>query len=509
MTDTTSQATEQVPAGTVATLEYQVETLTENLAQLELSRDDAGWMALTQQGERDMSPQGVKDRARFHRVLKAGNPLAKRGAQVRAAMVFGDGLGFTADDETVNEVIQEHVDDTTNRRVVFGATALERNENALYTDGNVFLACPTDTATGKVTHRHIPIDEIADILTAPGDRETVQFFVRRWSETDREGRTLTHRVAYPHLRHMPATKHRRITTGPNESTPVDWNTPVLHVPANRDTGQKWGIADLLSVVPWVQMYRDFLTDWSRLMKSLSAVAWQVTTSNGKRAQQARAEAARMDQMPAGSTAATGGDTRLESVSKSGATIDADSAKPLASMISAGLGLPVITLLTDPGQAGARATAETLSEPTRQIMRARQSLWQEEMRALLEYVLLQSVLAPQGKLKGRAIRSGDTLTPVLSDGASIHPRIDFPSLESHDIDTLITALSKVREMDLAPHEVLLREALRALGVPQVDEVVAQMLDDDGRFIPPSATAGQAAGDAAADAARRGEDPSAYL
>lgn len=45
----TEVATEEVPIGTVASLEYKIENLTESMAQLSLAREDAGWERILQE----------------------------------------------------------------------------------------------------------------------------------------------------------------------------------------------------------------------------------------------------------------------------------------------------------------------------------------------------------------------------------------------------------------------------------------------------------------------------
>src|SRR5205085_2255542 len=106
---------------------------------------------------------------------------------------------------------------------------------------------------------------------------------------------------------------------------------------------------------------------------------------------------------AGATVASTPDVRLEAVSKSGATIDANSGKPLAGMAAAGLGVPVTMLLADPGITGARAVAETLDLPTVLEMGMRRLVWQGYLTELIQYVIDQAVLAPRGPLRGSLIR----------------------------------------------------------------------------------------------------------
>lgn len=499
--------------GELDTALWKLETLQENMAQLELSREDQGWELLTAQGKRDMSREGIIRHAEQHRVIAIANPLVRRGLQLTAAYVFGQGVGTVAKGDAVNALVQDFLDDPTVRQVFAGAQANSRNQIALGTDGNMFFALPTDPMTGAVTIRDIPMDEVAEIITAPGDREQVQFYLRVWSERDpNSGQYLNRKAAYPALRYSPVTKHRRIRISPTETAPVQWNTPVYHVAVNQQKGQQWGTADVFSAIPWARAYSDFLNDWAKLVKALSRIAWKVT-SRGKpgRSQQARAEAHRMGDMPAGSTAVTLGDTQLEPMPKTGATIDSESARPLATMVAAAFGLPVTTLLSDPGQTGARAVAETLNLPTRLVMEDRQEVWRETRRQILEYAILQAVLAPRGPLRrrGRVERTGDMLRPVFREDGEGTLDVTFPPLGDTPVETLMDALVKADSTGKVPPLVTLEQILRALRIRDVDEILKTVTDEDGNFIPPQATVDQSAGRQAAAALRRGEDPTNYL
>src|SRR5690606_35197278 len=156
---------------------------------------------------------------------------------------------------------------------------------------------------------------------------------------------------------------------------------------------------------------DFLADWATLVKSLSQFAWKATAGNGSSSQKMRAALARRpqgDTIPAnennvGATAALGPNVTLEAIPKTGATIDSESGRPLATMVAAALDVPVTTLLSDPGQTGARAVAETLNLPTRLAMQQRQALWGDTYKALAKYVIRQAVKAPVGPLQGQVVR----------------------------------------------------------------------------------------------------------
>ncbi|PRZ15155.1 hypothetical protein [Nesterenkonia sandarakina] len=499
--------------GELETALWKLETLQENMAQLELSREDAGWQLLTSQGKQDMTREGIIRHAEQHRVMAIANPLVRRGLHLSAAYCFGQGVGTVAKGDAVNALVQDFLDDPVVRDVFAGAQANSRNQIALGTDGNLFFALPTDRLTGAVTIRDIPMDEIAEIITAPGDKATVQYYLRVWAERDpASGKYFNRKAAYPALRYSPVTKHKRIRLSASETAPVQWDVPVYHVAVNQLKGQQWGTADVFSAIPWARAYSDFLNDWAKLVKSLSKIAW-MQTSKGKpgHSRQARAEAARMGDMPAGSTAVMSGETTLQAVPKTGATIDSESGRPLATMIAAGFGLPVTTLLSDPGQTGARATAETLNLPTRLVMEARQEVWRETRRQILEYVILQAMLAPRGVLRrrGRVNRTQDTLRPVFREAGEGTLTVDFPPLDDTPVEVLVKALVEADSVGLVPPLVILEKLLRAIGLRDVDEVIASVTDDQGNFVPPQTVVADAAGQRAADALRAGGNPADIL
>lgn len=510
----TTTVTETDWEGTAQTLAHELEQLSESLAALELERQDeaGGWQRLLQQGEQDFSRDGIVRHAQQHRVLAIANPLIRRGCQLTASYAFGQGVGTTVEGEAQNLVIQDWLDDPTVRRVFTGAEANERNDIALSTDGNAFYAFPTNTMTGETTVRDIPLEEVTRIITAPGDKETIHFYVREWSERNPQtGQYQKMTAAYPELRYSPATQHRRIQLDTHRSAPVQWDSPVLHVAPNRQKGQQWGTADVFTAAPWAKGYSEFLNDWARLMKALSKLAYQRKGGKPSEAQRTRAEVERLHRAPAGSTAVSFGEGQLEAVPKTGATIDSESGRPLATMVAAAFGLPVTTVLSDPGQTGARATAETLNLPTRLRMMARQEVHREARRQALEYVLLQAVKAPRGALRssGSVVRHGDREIVIWGTVGEGTIDIIFPPLDDLPIEVIVDALQKADDMDKLPPALIAKLLARALKVRDVDEVIDSMTDDDGNFIPPSTTTAQAAGSAAADALRRGGNPADYL
>lgn len=503
-----------------------VSHLTETLADLERRMYEPGWQRMSAYAEQEFSREGLKQITAVCRLMGLKNPLIKRGLSLRASYVWGQGVQISAraagkkpGEQDVNAVIQSFLTD--NKASLTSLGACEDLERALGTDGNLFLSLFTHPRTGRVQVRTLPWDEITDVLTNPEDRSDPWFYRREWWEHDytADGVIDRRRVAYyPALGYRPSNRPRVMAfpgRGYGDAAPVMWDAPVLHVATNRPLHAKWGIPDAYASIDWARAYTEFLTDWARLIKALSRFAWRITTPARAQAQArqrvAEAPSRSVDGEPnhAGATAMLTPGSALEAVPKSGATIDSESGRPLAAMIAAGLDLPVTMLLGDPGVTGARATAQTLDQPTELAMQMRRELHTDVRRTILDYVIDQAVRAPEGPLNG-TIRVDEYGREVveLEGGTDRTVDISWPELDDVDVATVVKAIVDADSTTYVPELVTLRLLLEALGVRDVDGILDQVTDDDGEFIRPDAGAG-GAGQAAVDAFNRGGDPAALV
>lgn len=490
----------------LSTAQFRLEEAAHSMEQL--YREDRGWVQIGQNFDQEMTPEGRRQAARLCRAMATLNPLVKRGLSIRAGYVWGQGIGIQAPDgvetgtQDVNSVVQAFLDDTGNRRAFTGAQAHEELEKQLGTDGNVYAVMFSNPQTGFTRVRTLDPLEMTDIITNPEDKSEAWFYRRDYVETtigERTAKVTTRQKTtwYPALGHKPTRKFPVI-----DGNPVDWSAPVLQIRVN--AVGKFGIGDAYAALPWARAYREFLEDWAKLMKSLARIAWKLS---GKRSSAQQARSALNGLGEAGGVAAMDPNSQLEAVPKSGATIDAESGRPLATMIAAAFGLPVTTLLADPGQTGARAVAETLDQPTQLEMQGRREVWTEAYRAILGHVIDQAVLAPQGPLKGGVAVDAYTQQEevILQGEADRTLTITWPDLEDADVDVMVKAITDADATGKLPPLETMRLLLRALGVRDVDEILEAWTDDAGNFIDPNVSAG----DAAIDAFNRGEDPAAVL
>jgi hypothetical protein len=491
----------------------QIEMLAESLADLELAFEDRGWERLAVNASREFSPEGLRRARELCRVMTVANPLLKRGLGLRKAYVWGQGVGISVRDkgdqgQDVNAVVQDFLDDPFVKKTFSGTQAHEEMEQAAFTDGDLFLALFTSRLTGKVQPRWVPVDEISGIIHDPQDQISVWYFKREYVErtiVDGVTRERIRTVYYPALGYEPQLRPPTI-----DGYDVLWDAPVRMVSVNRPSGSSRGVPDAFAAVAWARHYKEFLEQWATLMRALARYAWK-TKTRGDRVKTVAAKVAAAPTTdyrggnPAGvgATANMDPNTDLEAIPKTGATIDADSGRPLAAMVATALEVPVTMLLGDPGVTGARATAQTLDQPTELGFQLRQELWAEFMTDVLNHVIDWAIRAPKGALKGTQQRDGDRIVAELPDNDDRTIDISWPEFESLPVDILVKAIAE--SSPWLPPLVVARLVAEALKIDNVDELLADLVDEAGNFVDPAMSAGQAA----TDAFRRGQDPAAAL
>ncbi|MDN5687120.1 MAG: hypothetical protein L0G94_10675 [Brachybacterium sp.] len=487
-----------------------VEVLSESVRDLSLQLEDRGWKKIGQDDENTLTREALVQAAQDGRALAVAHPLVRRGISLRTSYVHGQGgpqVSVESDDAgDVNSVVQAWWESRENQNALTGPEARTRLERSLSTDGNVFIVCFTNPSTGEVTNRTIPMEQITRIISNPEDRMQVWFYERTYARRPEAFSMVEESVTvlYPALAYAPAVRPHTIN-----GHKVLWDQPVRHVKVNDLDGWDYGIGDTFSIAPWARAYRDFLGDWVKLMRSLSQFAWRAS-ADGKRAQKARQALQRAQQgVPgndgsAGATYVHGAGENLEAIPKTGATIDADSGRPILAMIAAGLDVPVTMLSTDPGVTGARATAETLDKPMMLAMRARQDVWTAVFVDIAEYRIEQAIRA--GKLPGAVVRDAWTQTDHAElDGAEPVIHCDWPDLSTETVEQAVTAIRDADSTGKLPPLVIARLLLTALGVEDIDDVLEELTDDDGEWRDPYAQLGQGL----VNAFQRGEDPAQAL
>ena len=171
--------------------------------------------------------------------------------------------------------------------------------------------------------------------------------------------------------------------------PVNYGGVIAHHAVNKQTGWKWGVPDILSVMFWAKAHKEFLENQATLVKAYSRFAFKATMPTRTGAQATATKVAASpgairytgESNDVGATFVGAGGATLSSVGRTGGSVDFKAGLPLAGYVAAGLNVPLNELTADAGEAN-RASAETLSSSNEKVMESRQN----ENKAFLEKVL---------------------------------------------------------------------------------------------------------------------------
>ena len=481
-------------------MDGRLDPLRESTSELEQRLYDPGWRRFTTEVEQEFTDEGRRQMRSVCRLMSIVNPLLVRGVGLRSAYIHSGGVQRTArangkdgsGEQDVQAVVAAFLTDEGNARSFTSPAARDRLEHSLATDGEIFAALITRPLTGEVQTRVILADEISDIICNPEDRTEHWYYKRCWTERqygkDGTPTDVTREMLYPAVDYRPARRFRQFA-----GVPVAWDKPILHIAVNRPEHWLHGIPDVYSAINWARAYKVFLEQWATVMAALSKYAWRTTAAGSKQAKQIRSavtaanpyrpETASVSDL--GQMVVTAADQTLEAIPKSGATIDAESGRPLAMMAAAALGIPVTMLLSDPGQTGARAVAETLDQPTELTMNQRREVWTAADDRVLRYVITEAVRAPKGPLKGKITRDRFRDREAVELDGDTDPTVDivWPDLSDTSVKEKIDAIVSAAGTGTLPPELVLRLVLAAIGVRNADAIIAEMVQD-GVFLWPS-------------------------
>ena len=460
--------------GAAISQEAELHVTTERLAAVEFAMEDVGWSQLGAEGSK-MSRSQLADVIERSRVFAVKHPLVKRGVRMRSEYVFGQGYQLVAQDPALQDQLEQLVDHGKNMAVLFGHQATLERARQLDTDGSVFIALIPNTFTGDVHLRAVPVDQITEIISDPNDAQSPWFYKRQYTyiELTATGRrTVTRTQLHPAASYAPTAKAPML-----DKVPVMWEQPMVHARTDSQAATGFGIPDTYAALPWATAYKRFLEDFASMARALSQYAFKVQApKGGAAATKAKLGTSRgpastaADTNPrptSGATWVQEGDLNLSPISKSGATLDVDSGKPLRLMIGAALDLPD-TIMTGDADQGSLATAHSLDRPTELAMGSRQQLWGQLMVEVARYAEATAVRA--GVLPGRYVVRPDGSWYLEGRPESNGVEVLFPPLVEHQLADLVTALQALAGTEGADQATVLRLLYQALGVRNVEDLI---------------------------------------
>lgn len=461
--------------------------LTEQLWDLELALEDRGWVRELNVANFEFSLFGIHRIIALCRLYRIKNPLIRRGIQVSAFYVFGRGFSISCEDETANDVLQACLNSPGNKKE-FGHCGMVAKEEAVWTDGNIFLVYFRDELTGELLFRTIDPIEIVQIVTDPDDVSKEWYFQRRWmaQEFNTHSGTVTPRATeawYPASGYDPDDKPEFMGSA---NAPVMWESPILHHKVGGMDKWHWGVPLAYPAIDYARAVKRLIDNWCSIQEAMARFAWQVETQGGIPAIAALkqnfattlaiGDGGQPEQNPPPVTASTwisGPGNKLQMSKTSGMIDGPEVGRRVAHLIYMVFGLPE-TFFAD-ASVGTVATATSLDRPTELKFLDAQERVREFLQQVCTIILEESERSPKGKLSEAKRKTGKSYK-------DLEIKVTFPSILEHDITEQINSI--VSAMTLNGFEVTgidqklgIGLLLQELGVENWQEVLELMYPED--------------------------------
>lgn len=450
-------------------MDDQFDYFQEKIGSLELALEDQGWQKLTMESGHEFSPKGLKTIRQLSRVMFLKNPLIRRAVLTQSNYVFGKGVEFSIPDEDAHKAekatLEAFKDNIENKREFTGHQAMMTKENELQVLGELFFVLVTKR-NGDVIVRTIPADEITDIVMDPDDGKRPLFYKREYIERKMnfDSGQYEEQSKIEYFRDWIVEedpKARRSTIGTSQ---VRQDAVIYHVSVNHLSDMKRGVSEVYSALDWAKAYKEFLENWSTIVKAHSRYAWKLATKGGKKGVQNAQN--QLQRGPDGSgqpplTASTfvgsEGNT-IEPMRTAGATTSAADGQHMVHMVSAATGIFYHYLVGDPGS-GNRATATAMERPMELQFVNRQELWRNTFQDIMQYAIKK--------------KHKNTNTSVTAA---------FPSILEHSAKEMIDAVVAAATLNgsspakTIPMRKITEMLLRELNEENIDELLDEWFPD---------------------------------
>lgn len=395
----------------------------------------------------------IRQASEVLRPMAQSHPLHVRGAQLRHSYTFGRGINISG----LNVKAQNIVSSSQAQRVLFSVDAQERLNMESFVTWNIFLFRNRRTNEFVL----VPAEEITEVYIDSFDRSKLQFVRRTWDSGLKSG-----------LQNSELFPTSAVTKVPKkyDNREVNQEWVVYHKASKSFAGQPLGIPDSFGGALWSVAYSKYLSDSATLTHILKQIAWRITKSqtNG----QARESALRMtdprNEGKVGGTASLAGDANLQSVGVPSAQVDFNQGQPMAAMVAASFGVPVIALISSPGATGGSyGAATTLDTPTLKGFEAVQDSW------TLFYTEILRDLVPSTQR--------DKI------------RVTFPEIEKDPAYRTMASAAVAYESGAIWRDELRQVSLQLLGVPDLhDGALPPEKKDDTNVVPGQGKSGAVKG-----------------
>lgn len=373
------------------TFEERLEILTEQNAHLQEKLDslesqiDKNWQPLYGAFDDREGPSldNIKDASKRNRELLI-NPHIGGGNELITSYVWGDGIhydGIPGRRQGPGTNVQAFIDSEVNQVNFFNTSARKQRQTAFYCDGIALYYGETLDNGDKEIHQ-VSIQQITDDYRNPNDESEIWAYRRSWVERRPGNAQDIPRHEWIFVNRF-ADKRGNATTieYKNQREPIAKNKVMFVKKSNPVVGWAYGVPDVNRGLSWAEEYRQAMIAGSDVTKGMAAIIGQIKSNTPKGAS---AQAVTLGNAAgAGGFAHTGQNNAIQMLTTAGQAYDFGKILPLLANFAAGIGVSVVALSMNSGNAGGSyGAAKALDRPEQLSTKMRREYNKELDREVL-------------------------------------------------------------------------------------------------------------------------------
>lgn len=324
----------------------------------------------------------IKDAASRNREMSL-NPHVGGGMELIYSYVWGDGIhyaGFTRERRGRRDgegSVWDKIEKPVNQQEFFSTLARKERVAAYYYDGQVLYAGNDDDKTIQ----HVSIKNIDDDYRNPNRADEIWAYRYVWTEHRLDGQDIPHVEWIFAHKHMDKIGDRKFLNYHGQREKIATNKRMFASKSNPIVGWAYGTADVQRGIAWAEDYRMAMLDGKKMNAAMASI-WATMKKNTLAA--AQDTAVKLGQATTGGRVALIGQANeMMAMTTAGQAYDFQRLLPLLANFAAGIGVSVVALSMNSGNAGGSyGAAKSLEGPERAMTKMRRDMAVELDREVL-------------------------------------------------------------------------------------------------------------------------------
>lgn len=375
----------------IQTQESERSALKEHLDRLE-GMIDRGWRPLVSYDDHEgPTLEQIKETAVRNREMMALNPHVGNGLELITSYVWADGVhyeGIPGKKQGRGTNVQALIDNPINQENFFGRLARKQRQTAFYCDGQALYYGDDENQTIIP----VSITEITDDYRNPDKFDEIWAYRRTWTRKRTVGNNEEKSEWIFVNRFFDKIKGRTTINYGGVNEPIATKKRMFVKKSNPVVGWAYGLSDVQRGISWAEDYRRAMQDGESMTASMASI-WATAKNNSTSGAQAAAVTAG-NMSGAGGLAHIGQNNAMQVLPSAGQAYKFQDLLPILANFAAGIGVSVIALSMNSGNAGGSyGAARSLDRPEQLSTKNRR-----EYNAELDREVLLWLGAPVDKLE---------------------------------------------------------------------------------------------------------------